>query len=514
MISGYYGITREISDRKLAEEQLYNAKSVAEKANNAKSEFLALISHEIRTPLNALIGFISLTRTTTDPLKRDQYLNIIGQSSHSLLGLVNDILDMSKIEAKQLRLESVPFNLHDLATGLDEQYGHLAKQKLLAFRMNVNNNVPVWVLGDPNRLRQVLANLLSNAVKFTESGEITCAITLRNHYTDNLSSPMVCFKVDDTGIGIPENMHSLLFQPFQQFDPSISRKYGGTGLGLAIVRTLVEIMGGGITVVNRNGVGSCFVVELPLQETEAAPEKLMPPVDLSSGSILVVEDIEFNRLLLNDLLTSWGQQVILADNGFLALQFTERKRFDLILLDIRMPGIDGIEVVRRLRCREQERSEAPVPIIAITADTDAATREACLAAGINVVLSKPIVPEELASAIYTLCGGSVAVSRDETLQLNLQAQQGLGKDPERIRKYRDLLLKDIDGELQRLHGALEGDNRTDLGRAAHTLKGLLGQLTNQESVKQADWLQQHATSASSEQLRQSVEQLEKLYRER
>ena len=512
-ISGYHGITREITARKLAEVKLHQAKSAAEKANKAKSEFLALISHEIRTPLNALIGFISLTRTTTDPLKRDQYLNIIGQSSHSLLGLVNDILDMSKIEAKQLRLESVPFNLHDLAAGLDEQYGHLAKQKLLAFRMNVNTNVPVWVLGDPNRLRQVLANLLSNAVKFTESGEITCTITLRNHDTDDLFSPLVCFKVDDTGIGIPENMQPLLFQPFQQLDPSISRKYGGTGLGLAIVNSLVEIMGGGITVETRDGAGSSFVVELPLQETEAAPEKLIPPVTLPSGSILVVEDIEYNRMLLDDLLTSWGQDVVQAENGFLALELTEKKHFDVILLDIRMPGIDGIEVARRLRCREQEYSKTPVPIIAITADADAATSEACFAVGINMVLSKPVVANELANAIYTLCGGTVALSSGVNLQLNLQTQKCLGKDTERDRKYRDLLLKDIDSELQRLHGALGRDDRNALGHAAHGLKSLFGQLTNQESAKKADWLQQNATSAHPEQLRRLVEQLEKIYRE-
>ena len=512
-ISGYHGITREITERKLAEVKLHQSKLDAEKANKSKSEFLALISHEIRTPLNALIGFISLTRTTTDPLKRDQYLSIIGQSSHSLLGLVNDILDMSKIEAKQMRLESVPFNLYDLAAGLDEQYGHLAKQKLLAFRMNVNTNVPVWVLGDPNRLRQVLANLLSNAVKFTESGEITCTITLRSHDTDDLSSPLVCFKVDDTGIGIPENMQPLLFQPFQQLDPSISRKYGGTGLGLAIVNSLVEIMGGGITVETRDGTGSSFVVELPLQETEATPEKLMPPVTLSSGSIMVVEDNEFNRMLLDELLTSWGQEVVLAENGFLALQLTERKRFDLILLDIRMPGIDGIEVARRLRCREQEYSKTPVPIIAITADVDAATSEACFAVGINMVLSKPVVANELANAIYTLCGGTVALSSGVKLQLNLQTQKCLGKDTERDRKYRDLLLKDIDSELHLLHGALERDDRNALGHAAHSLKGLLGQLTNQESAKQADWLQQNATTAHPEQLRRLVEQLEKIYRE-
>ena len=513
-ISGYHGITREITQRKRVEAKLHQAKSAAEKANRAKSDFLALVSHEIRTPLNALIGFIPLTRTTTDPLKRDQYLSIIGQSSLSLLGLVNDILDMSKIEAKQLRLESVPFNLHALAAGLNEQYGHLANLSLLAFKMNVNDNVPVWVQGDPNRLRQVLANLLSNAIKFTESGKITCTITVRNQDTDCLPCTLVRFDISDTGIGIPENMHPLLFQPFQQFDPSISRKSGGTGLGLAIVYALVEMMGGGITVESRDSEGSRFIVELPLQETTEAPEKLMLSVELSSESILVVEDNEYNRVLLDDLLTSRGHQVILAENGLQALQFTERKRFDVILLDIRMPGIDGIEVARRLRCREQELSETPVPIIAITADADESTREACFGAGINMVLAKPIIPEELASAIHKLCGQNVAVPFGEKLQLNMQAKKGLSNDTERIRKYSDLLLKDIDGELQRLHVALERDDRNDFRHAAHTLKGLLGQLTNQDAVTRADWLQQHASSAHSEQLRRSVELLEKIYRER
>jgi CheY-like chemotaxis protein len=242
----------------------------------------------------------------------------------------------------------------------------------------------------------------------------------------------------------------------------------------------------------------------------------MPPMALTSGSILVVEDTEFNRMLLDDLLTSWGQQVILAENGLLALQFTESKCFDLILLDIRMPGIDGIEVARRLRCREQELSKTPVPIIAITADVNAATREACFAAGINVVLAKPIVPGELARAIFTLCEGTIAVPCGENLplQLNLEACKALGNGSGRIQKYMDLLLKDIYGGLQRLHVALKADDRTDFGRTAHTLKGLLGQLTNKDSVKLADWLQQHATSAHSEQLRRAVERLEKMCRKR
>ena len=506
-ITGFFGISREFTERKQAEVLLQQAKVAAEKASELKSEFLALVSHEIRTPLNSLVGFSTLARTATDPTKLAQYHEILEQSSHSLMDLVNDILDMSKIEAGRMEFESVPFNLRQLVDSLEGNYRHLTDHKMLTLEIVVDEKTPAWVRGDPVRLRQILANLLANAVKFTESGGITCTISLPGQSAGAIT-PLVRFEVHDTGIGIPENKLSQLFEPFRQLDPSISRKYGGSGLGLAIVHNLVVLMGGSIAVASRVGEGSSFVAELPLQECEPLSVALLPhPVSLPSGTVLVVEDNRFNRLLLEHVLTDWGQQITLAEDGHQALQFIEQQRFDLILLDIRMPDIDGIEVARRIRRRELDRAESPVPIIALTADLETATRDACLDVGINVVLPKPVNREQLARAIAAHRGGMGEMAPGRYPLLNLQTSKGLGNDPDRVLQYQELLAEDIDEELHSLQGALEHADRDLLCRSAHTLKGLCGQLANQAPLELAIWLQQNAPSASSEQLGQVIEQL-------
>lgn len=503
IIGGIFAMILNARSRRLLQEAQRSALEL-----QAKSEFLALVSHEIRTPLNALVGFSSLARTTKDPARLDQYHAILEQSSRSLMELVNGILDMSKIEAGRMELEAVPFNLRQLVTELDEPYRHLAGIKKLSFSVSVADDVPAWVLGDPVRLRQILANLLANAVKFTENGEVSFSISCNSRSEGN-DSPSIRFEVRDTGIGIPESGRNQLFQPFRQLDPSITRTFGGSGLGLAIVRNLVEMMQGSITVDSREGQGSCFVVELPLQASEALPDvQLATPAALLPGSVLVVEDNEFNRRLLGDILAAWGQQVALADCGLQALQLMELQPFDLVLLDIRMPDIDGIEVARRIRCREQERSEAAVPIIAITADVDEATRQACLGAGINAVLPKPVNPEQLARAIIMQCGGTVTLPAGDGLLLNRQTSSDFADNPERARQYRELLLADIYDELNGLQSAFERDDRLDFGRSAHTLKGLCGHLANGEPAKLASWLQLNAPSACHEELRSVIEQLQ------
>lgn len=496
-------LEEQIAERTI---QLTEAKKAAEAANLAKSQFLATVSHEIRTPLNALVGFSSMVRTTSDPVRLEQYHAILEQSSRSLMELVNDILDMSKIEAGRMELEAVPFNLRQLAAGLEEQYRTLAEQKNLVFRAEMTDGLPGWVLGDPVRLRQILANLLANAVKFTNSGEVGFIVSLSD-CTVTVESPLVRFEVRDTGIGIPETARAQLFQPFRQLDPTITRKFGGSGLGLAIVHSLVEMMGGRITMNSRHGAGSSFVVEIPLRAVEPLSDEPALPVNLASGSVLVIEDNEFNRRLLVDILGTWGQQVVLAENGLQGLQILEQRPFDLVLLDIRMPDMDGMEVARRIRRHEQEGSKRPVPIIAITADVEAATFEACLGAGINAVLPKPVIPEQLARAIHEQCGDTIATSIGGKMQLNSQTSSDLNNSPERASQYLEMLLVDVDDELELLQTALESDDRNGLGRAAHTLKGLCGHLADTKPAELAAWLQHNAPSAPPEQLRLVMEQL-------
>ena len=505
IVGGFFAMILNARSRRLVLEAQQSAIEL-----KARSEFLALVSHEIRTPLNALVGFSTLARQATDPLKLGQYHAILEQSSRSLLDLVNNILDMSKIEAGRMEMETVPFNLRQLVTGLEEPYRTLAGQKNLTFEIVIAENVPVWVLGDPVRLRQILVNLLSNAVKFTQSGSVTCTVCLSGPAV--AGNPLVRFEVRDTGIGIPENNRAQLFQPFRQLDPTISRTFGGTGLGLAIVRSLTELMKGNITLDSREGIGSCFTIELPLHETQAAPDDPAPAkvMAMTPGSILVVEDNTYNLRLLEDILTACGHQVTLAESGFQALQLTQQRRFSMILMDIRMPGIDGIEVARQIRLREQKLSEPPVPIVAITADTDAATRETCLNAGINAVLTKPVIPEQLTRAIATHGGSAPTASlgNEPLLPLNAQTCSDLGDNPGRVRQYRAMLLGDIDEELLCLQTALECDNRLELARAAHTLKGLCGYLANREPADLAAWLQQNARAARPEQLRSVIKHLQ------
>lgn len=401
--------TRDLARLKEEAEQ---AKASAELANQAKSQFLAHVSHEIRTPLNGLIGFLGLMgKTRIDPIQQG-YLNICETSSRTLLAIINDILDLSKIEAGKLSIECLAFDLGDLIEQCILFYTPSAQSKGLRLNLEIDQGMPANLMGDPSRIRQILANLLGNAIKFTHSGAITVTV---KHLGGGDGSAHVEICVADTGIGMADGQLGQLFQPFIQGDASITRRYGGTGLGLAISQRLVGLMNGTIAVESAPGKGTRFTISLCLREA-GGDTALLPSQPLESQGIptpsplqkkentlpvqlriLVVDDNEINRKLNTILLHQWGIAVDEAVDGVAAVEACGRQHYDLILMDVHMPAMDGIEATRRIRILQE--GGKVTPILALTANALSGDRERYLAAGMDDYLEKPLTEEALRKAI-------------------------------------------------------------------------------------------------------------------
>jgi len=515
-IISFVGNAIDITEQKKNREELDVARKAAEESCKIKSEFLALVSHEIRTPLNALVGFSSLARKTADPVILQQYLDIIDQSSRSLMDLVNDILDMSKIEAGQLSLESIPFNLIETIDLIVWQNATLAAQKKIDVQVFKDKSLPTWTSGDPIRFRQILSNLIANAFKFTEAGSITLTVTSTEESLGK-NNHMVRIEVQDTGIGIAEDQIPLLFQPFLQLDSSTKRKYGGTGLGLAIVKRLVKLMQGRIEVTSEEGKGSCFVVELPLPISSPPSYKKIAIPTVDHLNILIIEDNTFNLRLLSDTLIGWGHKVTQAANASQALELARQCNYDFIILDIRMPDMDGIELASRLRRREKALNVATVPIIAYTADTEGATREQCFAAGMNAVLYKPLDPEKLALTISEHCNQPVTAQNPAVIDFDIRCQVAdcivadMGHDSKQLQAYWQLLRDDIEYELDALAQAVLIGDRSLLQKSAHSLKGFCGYLKNQLPSELAIRLNDGALTLPIKELQNIAKQLRSIF---
>ncbi len=388
--------------RKIGEQDLKAAKEAAEIANQAKSDFLATISHEIRTPLNGIIGMTELLMEKHLSSKKQFYVEMIKKSGESLLRVINDVLDLSKIEAGEFDFEEITFDLRDTRRELRDLFGEIAGKKSIRFRTRISQNVPKYVIGDQHRIHQILINLLSNAMKFTEEGEISLRIEAENRQ----GQIWVSFKVEDTGIGIHPDVQETLFQPFTQADTSTTRKFGGSGLGLAICKKLAVLMQGDITLQSEVGKGSSFIVELPMKPADSKPSVETPnkkPEKISfskKAQVLVAEDNLVNMRLFQIILKNMGIKVDVAGNGLEALEMLEKTKDDLVMMDCHMPEMDGFAATRSYRALEAEKkSEERTPIIAVTANAMKGEKERCLDVGFDDFLPKPIDKAELQSML-------------------------------------------------------------------------------------------------------------------
>jgi len=388
--------------RETAEEAKGKAESltlIAEGAVKAKQQFLSNMSHEIRTPMNAIIGFTKVLLKTDLSAKQREYLTAIKLSGDSLIVLINDILDLAKVDSGKMIFEQVPFKMAYSISTMLHLFESRIREKNLVFEKEYDERIPAVLIGDPVRLHQVIINLVSNALKFTSRGKITFSVRLISEDSEKVT---VEFSVADTGIGIAENKIDKIFENFQQASSTTSRLYGGTGLGLAIVKQLVEPQGGSIKVTSKVNEGSVFSFTLSFLKTKEKPESDTELTDLKAGKmnikILVVEDIALNQLLMKTVLEDFGFEVDIAANGKVAIDIMKSRSYDIILMDLLMPEMNGFEATEYIR----HTLNSKVPIIALTADVTTADLEKCTSVGMNDYVPKPIDEKKLYNKIVGL----------------------------------------------------------------------------------------------------------------